>query len=665
MRLSRARVQNYRSIMDSGWFNVEEAKSILVGPNEAGKSAVLQALLRLNPAEEAPLDALRDMPRRLYNDLDTGKLSARTTPVVTGDFEFSEKERQSLARDVPALKDATGYRRIIYMTGQRTHQILGGPTFPTLGDLEGDLRRLHKHVAQQLGEDEENPAAALVEVLESNGETTAVREEVAKRLSEALTACVAAIDEDNTTESNRLTRLREAVDTQGARNRGVAWAEERLPTFVYFSNYYRVRPKIHLARLAKRQSQNLLDDDRYDYGNLCLLQLLGIDLKQLAKQGQEADIDDDTPEGIDEYARALEQRMHKLNAASVQLTEQIRHLWQDDDLELVIKADGQLLTVLVRDELGVEIELDQRSEGFQWCTSFWIVFAAEAEGDLENAVLLLDEPGVSLHGLKQTGFRETMSRLAEDNQLLFTTHSPFMVGPDELSLVRVVEMPDRTIGTKVHNEPAANQGAALLPLQEALGYDLAHAMFTATRNFVLEGITDYWYLDALDLLAGQGDEPRLNERIVKHFAGGAGKVAYYATILHASGLKVVALLDSDSQGDAAAKMEGLINLGNKNVLRTADYLPGQVTAPETEDLLRHTLSEIAAGRLNWDVRSKVAEQPGRPLVDIFEKEFSDFSKARLAKAFVRWAGTHTFADLRLDEREAWNQLVETVNRRLR
>lgn len=665
MRLTKARVQNYRSIIDSGWFRVEAAKSILVGPNEAGKSAVLQALLRLNPAEATPLDALRDMPRRLYNDLDTGHLSTSNTPVVSGEFEFSDAERQSLSRVAAVLTGVTGYQRTIYMDGSATHQLVGGPAVPSLGDLEDDLRRLHKHVERQLEDGENNPASPMIEALDASDITMKVKDDLATTLSQALKECVAVVDEDSTTENSRLKRLRESVDTQAARNRGVKWARERLPKFVYFSNYHRVRPKIHLGRLAKRQSEDVLDDDRYDYGNLCLLQLLGIDIDRLAQQGREERINEDTPEGVDQYARALEERMHKLNAASVQLTEQIRRLWQDDDLELVIKADGQLLTVLVRDELGVEIELDQRSEGFQWCTSFWIVFAAEAEDDLENAVLLLDEPGVSLHGLKQTAFRDTMSRLAADNQLLFTTHSPFMVGPEELSLARVVEMPDRRSGTKVHDEPAAKQGAALLPLQEALGYDLAHSMFTATRNLVLEGITDYWYLDALDTLARQSDGPHLHDRITKHFAGGAGKVAYYATILHASGLRVVALLDSDSQGDSAAKMEGLINLGNKNVLRTADYHPGGVATPETEDLLRHTLVEVAANELGWDIRKKAKDQSTRPLVGIFNEEIDNFSKAKLAKELVRWASTHTLEDLHEEEREAWSELVETVNRRLK
>ena len=56
----------------------------------------------------------------------------------------------------------------------------------------------------------------------------------------------------------------------------------RVPVFVYFNSYTRVRPNIHLERFAQRVEQNLLDDARYDYGNLCLLKLLGFTPRELA-----------------------------------------------------------------------------------------------------------------------------------------------------------------------------------------------------------------------------------------------------------------------------------------------------------------------------------------------------------------------------------------------
>src|SRR5205807_4831315 len=158
-------------------------------------------------------------------------------------------------------------------------------------------------------------------------------------------------------------------------------------------------------------------------------------------------------DALQRYRDQLDGRSYQLNAASVKLTDEIRRVWvpdtnKDEADRLRVVADQQYLKVVVEDDLGVEIELDQRSEGFQWLVSFFVVFFAESADRHKNAVLLLDEPGLSLHGLKQPEFRSTISRLAESNQLLYTTHSPFLVGPDELHRVRVVEMIDRTVGTK-------------------------------------------------------------------------------------------------------------------------------------------------------------------------------------------------------------------------
>lgn len=161
-----------------------------------------------------------------------------------------------------------------------------------------------------------------------------------------------------------------------------------------------------------------------------------------------------------------------------------------DANKLRIKVDGQYLKVVVEDELGVEVELDQRSEGFQWMVSFYVVFFAEASDKHKNVILLLDEPGQSLHALKQAEFRETLSKLSTKNQTIYTTHSPFLVGTNELDKVRVVEMVDRTTGTKVHLSLTATDDDAIIPLQEALGYDLAQSMFFHKKNLVLERLSN-------------------------------------------------------------------------------------------------------------------------------------------------------------------------------
>ena len=227
-------------------------------------------------------------------------------------------------------------------------------------------------------------------------------------------------------------------------------------------------------------------------------------------------------------------------------------------------------------------------------------------------------------------------------------------------------MLNRRDGTKVHTTITANDAAALLPLQEALGYDLAQSLFTQTRNLILEGLTDYWYLEACAGLLRQANIADLNDKVSLVPAASAGKVVYFATILHAQQLKVAALFDSDNAGNTAATHEVLVHqLGNKNILRTETYQPGEVKNCEIEDLLRSTLIEIVKSEFGKDVSSTAASQPKRPIVDIFDKEVSNFSKYKLAKAFVRWSRDHEASDLSEDERGSWKSLIEAINKALR
>jgi len=56
--------------------------------------------------------------------------------------------------------------------------------------------------------------------------------------------------------------------------------------FVLFNNYFRVRPNIHLDHLAERSERGLLEDEFYDYGNLCLMKLLGFTPRELSDLGK-------------------------------------------------------------------------------------------------------------------------------------------------------------------------------------------------------------------------------------------------------------------------------------------------------------------------------------------------------------------------------------------
>lgn len=670
MRLTSARVQKYRSIKDTGWFDIEPDKTIMVGPNEAGKTVALQALQQINPPDGVTgFDALRDYPRSEYNDITTGAVDPENVEVVSVRLSLDKDDIAKL----PAGYENAVYTRSRYLSNRSTHGIEGGPGRVVINsNLSKDLTRMAAHADKQyFGEADGAPSRTVAALTGTWREGSYMTADQGAALRTWLDGIVALVDESNNAEEERHNRLVALSGGPADFSKALSVLGESMPVFVLFNNYFRVRPLIHLQHLADRIDGNLLDDKQYDYGNQCLMKLLGFTVRGLSDLGKAAEPPATDPNALKTYRDQLDRRSYQLNAASVRLTEEIRGVWHPDHDRpeadrLRVQADGQYLKVVVEDDLGVEIELDQRSEGFQWIVSFFVVFFAEAMGKHENAILLLDEPGLSLHGLKQREFRSTISKLAEKNQTIYTTHSPFLVGPDELDLVRVVEMTDRKIGTRVHTTVTASDPASLLPLQEALGYDLAQSLFAQQRNLVLEGLTDYWYVDGTAQLLRDAGLADLSDRIAMLPAEGAGKVVYYATILHANHLKVAALLDSDAAGDRAAQQETLVHaLGNRNILRTKDAYTGQVAKAEIEDMLRNTLVEAAKTERGWDVQAVAASQPGRPIVDIFTQEIADFSKYRLAKAYLRWTRTHAASDLTADEQSQWKILITAINEALK
>lgn len=667
MRLKTVRVQNYRSIIDSGAIEVERLKTILVGPNEAGKTVLLKAIQQLNkPDDISGFDYLRDYPRSLLNDIQTGMIAPKDITVVTGFFELEESDKKLIPDEFHSCE----YKLYRNMDNKGYHSLINAPQKIYFKDLKKDFLRLIAHLDKQVESDEEKPSDVYAKLTDGWLDYRTISDETSKALISFLETNYSNIEEGNEKEEERYEKLHELIKQNEKAAEVLKILDKRTPVFILFNNFFKVKPIIHLEHLAQRVEQNILDDEYYDYGNLCLLKLLGFTPRQLADIGNTPSPNRNDPDALKAYRDKLDSRSYQLNAASVRLTEEIRKVWmpnpdRPEADKLKVTADAQYLKVVVEDDIGVDIELDQRSEGFQWLVSFFVVFFSEAEDKHENAILLLDEPGMSLHGLKQRDFRDTITRLAETNQTLFTTHSPFLVGPDELDIVRVVELKNRKEGTKVHTTISSSDPAGLLPLQEALGYDLASSLFSQQRNLVLEGITDYWYLESIsELLKAEGKDC-INDKIALVFANSAGKVVYYATILHAHNLKVAALLDSDNAGDQAAQQENLVHsLGNKNILRTKDYC-SEVPKAEIEDLLRTTLTTIAKDLYGVDLKEQVKNQKSRPIIELFTAEINDFSKYKLAKAFIRWTRENDSSKLDKKEFNGITALINQVNKVLK
>lgn len=389
-------------------------------------------------------------------------------------------------------------------------------------------------------------------IMASVPETAAVEGDLAKTLGAWLDAAYPLIDEDNEEGEERFARLRRLVRIQDEHIAACRLLEKRLPLCVYYSTYFTVRPRIQLSALAAaREASGDLDeeDEEYDFGNQCLLKLLGFTAKELSDlvAGAPAETkpynvtDEAHQASVVAHQKKVDERQYVLNAASVDLTTSIRQVWVDEQVTLRLVVDGQYLKVGVVDDLGVG----------------------------------------------------------------------------------------------------------------------------QTRNLVCEGLTDMFYVAGLSHAFRDAGKTALKDSVALVPAHSASKVLYYCTLLQSQRLKVATLLDSDTAGEKAASQVELVRLlSTKEILRTKDHYKGPVAGPEIEEMLRETLLGVARDDLGWDSTATATSQPNRRTVDILASEHKDFSKYRLARAFLRWLSTHTASDLTADEQAAVASLFTAANKAL-
>ena len=177
----------------------------------------------------------------------------------------------------------------------------------------------------------------------------------------------------------------------------------------------------------------------------------------------------------------------------------------------------------------VTTELGTRSRGFVWFFSF-LAWYGDVQRKKQNVILLLDEPGLSLHGKAQGDLlRYFEKELVPNHQVIYTTHSPFMVDPTRFERVRIVQdrsvdtdedLPDGEEGTKVTSDVLEATDDSLFPLQGALGYDISQTLFVGSNSLIVEGVSDLLYLQVMSgVLQAEGREGLSSEWTITPVGG--------------------------------------------------------------------------------------------------------------------------------------------------
>lgn len=649
MKLTKFCVRNYRNILDSGWIQIEDI-AVIVGKNESGKTSLLKALWKFNPFKSEPYSLDREWPRGKRKERD------QKFEVVSTVFEFTAEEAGKLAEIDPSCAGLTaaGIGRtyegkflweaeprpiprerngssVPFLLKPKLHEVLSGEPEFLVRLVWGVMASMSTLFENQGLED----AHLLLKELRAELIDAAIKhsEELASSLG---TAC----DQVKAKMSDSPYDL--------------AWQSVRswIPTFIYMDDWLAFKGTAYLDQVQQRRDSGNLEDA--DETIITIMELSGLDLDEEVEKGGRPD---------------REQRMLDMVDAGQTLTSEIAQRWSQKKYEVKFSADGHHFVTFVKDNAGEAlVPLEERSKGFQWFFSFDMKFMYETEGDFKNAVILLDEPGLHLHAAAQADLLARFKAYAKSNQLVYTTHLPFMIDMNRLDNIWVAE--ERIgEGTKVHDQWATADQDARFTLQAAMGLSWVQSLFMGPYNLVVEGVTDYWFLSTMSTLFKEAGEVGLNDDLVITPAGGASKVAYLATLLSAQRVKVAALLDSDDEGKKAKKQlvhNWLLPEGEVILLGEVVGAAGTFAIEDLFDAnfyLEHTAAAYFKELNGLPIQLPVKE--GESIVDRLDAHFGGlgipFNKGRVAKRLMKELAAKELAELSLPTVSGFRKAILAVN----
>lgn len=507
MKLTNVQITNFQSVQDSNEFEIDDV-TCLVGKNEAGKTALLKALYRLNPINKTDekFNVTDDYPRQTVADYENNVETRKQQPAIVGKATFKIDPKY--------------------------------------------IKKAKESYEFEFSEDQ------TLTVTLSKGYSNKPIYSFNSKDSEG-----------------RLTEVKFGDSKSSER-----YFIKQIPKFLYFDEYYQMKGQENIEQLMQRVTNKKLEDP--DYPLLGLIQLAGLDLARI----------------ID--TKHTEHLIAKLEGAGNSLTQKVLPYWSQNQ-HLRMKFDirpgqtgdpngltsGTNIWSRVEDtKHNVTTSLGTRSRGFVWFFSF-LAWYSNLSKDHENLILLLDEPGLFLHAKAQGDLLNYFEKeLIPNHQIIYTTHSPFMVDPMHFDRVRIVQdlsieantdtLPDDKQGTKVITEVMEAIPDSLFPLQGALGYEISQTLFIGPNSLVVEGVSDLLYIQTISTLLQEKGKRGLNSDWTITPVGGSGNIFTFVSLLGSqSNLNIAVLIDL--QKNDRQKIENLYKtklLKQNQVFTYADFV---------------------------------------------------------------------------------------------
>ncbi len=668
MLLTSVKVGPFRSINIPQETAIDPEVTVLVGMNEAGKTVFLKALHKARDAlGKEKFNLTDDYPRK---DLTAYKRRHEDEPdtAVVLTYRLDDEEHKR----VEALAGCTINEPFTFSTHHAYNDsvtvsisISDAPTLNRLAKTDG----LSSAVVSVL-----TPSVSMRNAL--------------KRLKE--------IDSLNEVDQKLINDLEARVNSVPAGWDGIVnhevykYLSSLIPRFLYFSDYDLLPGKLNLSDLKSRlhsaKSEPASAHKHIEPKHQAVLALLRM-----------ADVNIDEIDKVSSY----EDLKSQIEAVSINLTDQVLEFWkQNEDLEVEVDIrpdpsdaapynNGPNLYLRIKNKRhrGVTTPFDQRSRGFIWFFSFLVWFDS-VQDQLKpgatintNLILLLDEPALALHALAQNDFLRYIDHLAESHQVIYTTHSPFMVHSDRLHQVRVVEDKPK-IGTVISDNLSGSDSKTIFPLQAALGWNLAQNLFIAKQNLLVEGVSELAILQAMSKVVEDEGGKGLASGVAIVPVGGLSNVATFISLLGGNGLKFAVLHDYSGKPDqklvslAQQKLLNQKSVFNFSQFRELSQIGADTVATDLEDLIDVPtylgyFNKVFSSQLNGVVVTEADLPPGDRIIQRLERYLSSQSlKLRPSGGFNHYAVASAIAttppdSFSSDTIDRFRALFEAINHALK
>lgn len=498
MRLRKFRVQAFRCIHDSGEIRVGDLAAF-IGKNESGKTTILEGLTLLNKDEKIEeLDLCDEMAEELKSEI----------KIVEGEFELVDNEIRAIKEKFPDIPEIQKIRIFRTQNNPMVQYDFAGvkisdSTNKALNSWENFVSKIEdfisiipNHIRIQLD----------TSFLEQDMPTS--KDYFNRSMSEFNNNIYLLASEEKQVISE-WEKIYQGIENvydellKGTSERTALenFIQDKLhPRFVYFSDYKKIHGNINLGEYLNetRDEKKTRIDYVQEFDNAetvkNLFYLAELDAEKLT------DAQDSPPKLI-----------KLLNTASKRLTDRLNPAWKGDPILVDLRYNpGNIMSVVISDvhkdgtvtNTGL---LNRRAEGFKWTFSFVVNFAAETQkSELKEAILLLDEPARNLHPTQQRGISDLLKGLAGSNQILYATHSPFMIFDYTPGNLLVVELDKKKHLSRIYYDYWNADDTTLIPILYGLSRGLVESIVdrevgTNSRPVIIvETMSDATYLNAFD-----------------------------------------------------------------------------------------------------------------------------------------------------------------------